>query len=119
MSEHTPKVWVVNFAGHDYSPAKQYGELDFLTRGYVSLGSLDRLFYTISEAVAETHPDDFILPAGFAILNVVASAVWLQLHGKINILVWDPKQERYRQLTFTGDQINDLVNVLDQDASEA
>lgn len=116
VEQPAPKVWVVNWAGHDYSPAKEYGELNWLTRGYVSLGNLDRLFYTVAEAVSQTHKDDFLLPAGLAILNVVAAAVWLRIHGSIRILVWDQKHDHYRELTFNGEQIDDLNEVLSEEA---
>lgn len=116
VNDPTPKVWVVNWAGHDYSPAAEYGELNWLTRGYISLGSLDRLFYTVAEAVSQTRDSDFLLPAGLAILNVVAAAVWLRVHGKIRILVWDQKKDHYRELTFKGDQVDDLIRVLAEEA---
>jgi len=105
-------VWIVNFAGHDHTTAEEFGRLDFLTRGYVSMGSLDRLFYTVTEAVEHTKPDDYLLLSGLIALNAIAASVWLQHHGKIKLLLWDQKLRKYRVLPYSKDQIDILFEKL-------
>lgn len=107
-----PTVWIVNFAGHDHTSAEEFGRLDFLTRGYVSMGSLDRLFYSVTEAVENTHPDDYLLLSGLIALNAIAASVWLQRHGRIKLLLWDQKLRKYRVLPYSKDQIDILFEKL-------
>lgn len=107
-----PKVWVVNYAGHDYSDAKRFGELDFITKGYVSRGHPDRLLYDVSETIAETEPFDWLLPSGLIALNVLAVVVWKQKHGSVNLLLHDPKEDCYQPTKITTEQVGDLLDTL-------
>lgn len=107
-----PVVWVVNFAGHNYEPAEEFGRLDYLTHGYVSMGSLDRIFYTITEAIMETHRDDYLLLSGLIALNAIAATVWLRKHEILRLLLWDQKLKKYRPLVITADQIDRLFEKL-------
>ena len=110
MTDRT--VWVANWGGHDYGTAEEFGDLNFLTRGYVSLGSLDRLFYTVTQAIAKTDREDYLLFSGLLALNAVAALVWIHHHGKAKLLIWDPKLKRYRPLEINGDQIDQLFEKL-------
>jgi hypothetical protein len=107
-----PTVWVVNFAGHNYEAAEEYGRLDYLTQGYVSMGSLDRLVYTVSEAIADTHRDDYLLLSGLIALNALSAAVWLQKHKIMRLLLWDQKLRKYRPLVITLNQVDTLFDKL-------
>jgi hypothetical protein len=110
MSDST--VWIVNYAGHDHSAAEEFGKLDFLTRGYVSMGSLDRLFYTVTEAIEKTIEEDYLLLSGLIALNALAASIWLQRHGKVKMLLWDQKLGRYRELSYSKNQIDQLFEKL-------
>jgi len=105
-------VWIVNYAGHDHSTAEEFGKLDFLTRGYVSMGSLDRLFYTVTEAIEKTSPDDYLLLSGLIALNALAASIWLQRHRKVKMLLWDQKLGKYRELSYSKNQIDQLFEKL-------
>ena len=92
-----PKVFVVNLAGHDYTPAEKYGEIKFLIKGYVSLQSLDRVIFEVIQALEETTKDDYCLVSGTAFLNAITAALWIQKHGIVKFLVYDFKAEVYRE----------------------
>jgi hypothetical protein len=111
-TEIMPRVWVVNFAGHNHSKAETYGELRFITKGYVSLGSMDRVLFEVVESIAQTEPDDFMLPCGLLILNVIASAAWLHRHGVMRVLIWDKKGPTYREVEYTGEHLDYLLRHL-------
>lgn len=83
------KVFVVNHAGHNYRAAEDFGELRFITRGYVSLGSIDRVLGTVVDEVAQSSPDDYLLLSGMILVNVFAISAWLELHPVVRILNWD------------------------------
>ena len=109
---HHPTVWIVNYAGHDYSRATEFGPLDFLTQGYVSMGNLERLFFIIAESVNKTKSDDFLLLSGLLILNTIAAMAWLMKHKSVKFLLWDQKIRDYRRLTVTVDQIDRLYEMM-------
>ena len=90
------KVFVVNFTGLNHSAAEQYGEVEFITRGYVSFKSMSRVYLQIMEALSTSTPTDFLLPCGLMPLNVFAAAAWLHIHGNLRVLLWNTKSDNYR-----------------------
>lgn len=109
------RVYITNFAGHDFTKAEKYGELVFVTTGYVSFQSLDRIKFEIVESLKTSRPDDWLCLTGVPILQVVSAVVWFHMHNKVNLLVWDrKKRDGYRELILTEknfDQILELHRV--------
>ena len=103
-----PKVYIVNYAGHDYSEAKPWGELVCLTIGHVPQGSLDRLMYDITK-LNESTSEDWLLPSGLLILNVIASAYWLSKHSELRLLVRDRKLKSYREMKISKTHLDFLI----------
>ena len=106
------KVWIANYAGHPYDQAEKFGELTYITRGYVSLGNLDRLTYGVVERVLETEPDDYLLLSGLCIIGVLAALAMFTRHGRVQILHWDKKEEDYQVVTLKRGQIEKMFDVL-------
>lgn len=109
------KVWISNHSGHDYSNAKQYGEFDWITKGYVSFQSLDRVKFTIAEQVSKTNKDDWLLISGRPIISCIAILVWFICHNQVKILHWDQKTETYRPLIITADNVSEMLRVIGED----
>ena len=107
-----PSVWVVNFAGHNYTDAERWGELKYVTKGYVSLGHLDRLVYQVVESLEESRPTDWLIPSGLLILNVLASVFWYEKHGALRLLMWDRKNDSYMELNVDTEHLTFLRNSL-------
>lgn len=107
-----PRVWVVNFAGHNHSRAESFGELRFITKGYVSLGSMDRVLFEVMEHIALTNKDDYMLPCGLLILNVICAAAWMRRHDVMRVLIWDKKITAYREVEYTGEHFDYLLEHL-------
>ena len=103
------KVFIVNHAGHDYSAAQRWGELVFITTGHVSQGSLDRLLYDVTIHINKSEPEDWLLPSGLLILNVIASAFWLRKHGELRLLVRDRKFSTYREMKISSSHLDYLI----------
>lgn len=109
-----PRVYVSNFAGHDYTEAEVYGEIRSITQGFISFQSLDRLKFTIAQALQETTPDDWLLLSGTNIISVLASLLWYQKHGVVKILNFDKTTRKYREIIFNQEHITKLLEVLDE-----
>lgn len=111
------KVFVANYAGHDYTEAKKYGELVFITKGYVSFASLDRVLYVVTEALLESKPDDWLLLSGSGTICVFAALGWLHLHGRVNLLIFDQRSKKevtpYRESIITKESLDELLGSFD------
>lgn len=107
------KVWISNYAGHNYDAALKYGEFQYITRGYVSFQSLDRVKYVIAEKVALTDKEDWLLISGRPLISILAVVVWLAVHKQVKILHWDQKGgEVYREMIITAENIAEMMNVI-------
>ena len=110
------RVWIANYAGHEYLPAAQYGSLKYITKGYISFSSLDRLKFHIATQISESQPNDFLLLSGTTIISVIAALIWFAMHGKIRLLNWDKKaldgRGDYREMVITKENMTHLLSVL-------
>lgn len=115
--ETKPRVFVTNFAGHDYSEAEKYGEIVWITRGYISFHSLDRVKYRICEEVDKSTSEDWLLLSGIPIVCVLAALYWQWKHNKVKLLVHDKKKNgEYRELIVSDKNWSDLFNVLNHES---
>ena len=102
------RVYVSNFAGHDYADAQRFGELRPITMGFISFQSLDRVKFQIAEGIRDSRPEDFLVLSGTNIVNVLAALLWMSMHGKVRILNYDKSTHKYREIVLS-DESNDLL----------
>jgi hypothetical protein len=92
-----PKVFVPNEgAGHDYSEAKQYGEIVFVTSGSVNpfdTGVMNRHW---TAALVNSSPLDYIVVTSLNSLCMIGAAQFAIRHKRLNLLVFS-NQGRYRK----------------------
>lgn len=109
------RVFVTNYAGHDYTKAEKFGKIIPLTKGYVSFQSLDRVKFKIAENLLEHEAtsDDYLLFSGNSFISIVAAIVWYTIHKKVKLLVHDTRNSgEYRESVITEKNINDILNIL-------
>jgi hypothetical protein len=89
-------VFGVNFSGLDYSKAEELGELKFMTTGMLDLQQ-HRQYAKLFEAhVRDADPEiDYLMFSGSSFICAVALSVWMRLHDKCNVLVWDGLRRDY------------------------
>lgn len=83
-----PKVFIVNKSSHDFSDAKQYGELIFLSEGPVNRYATNDMFRQFKELMKDSSPDDHIVPCSLNVMNAVACAMFAHMHGRLNLLLF-------------------------------
>lgn len=116
-AERVTKVFVTNFAGHDYTKAEKYGTITWITKGYVSFHSLDRVKFRICEALVDCREDDWLLLSGIPMICVVSALYWYHRHKKVKLLVHDKKGNGdYRELIITEKNFNDLFAALNHES---
>jgi hypothetical protein len=111
---YEPRVFISNYGGHDYEAASGYGELKWITKGFVSHQSLDRLKYQIAEEVLKTDKEDWLLLSGKPLICAVTALLWFAIHRKVKLLVWDQKGKgvKYRELIISEGNMAELFNVI-------
>jgi hypothetical protein len=82
------KVYVINKGCHDYSPAKRFGDLIFLTHGMINPLSVGRMYREMEVFLRHSSPDDYLLPTGFNIMCMVATSIFSHMHGRLNLLIY-------------------------------
>jgi hypothetical protein len=106
-----PRVYVVNFAGHDLTEAVQYGDLRYLTEGKdCNIFDVKQVICNMKEILADADDDDYLLLSGSPVLNIIAFSILVNWLGRINILIFNAKTRTYavntislKQLTMKGD----------------
>lgn len=84
-----PTVYIVNRGGHDFSSARHYGELSFLTEGQYSPFAVDKIYREIANKLRKSKPEDYILCTGLSIMNSIACSCFAMKHGgKLNMLLF-------------------------------
>jgi hypothetical protein len=97
-----PKVFVVNKSSHDFSPAKSFGELVFLSEGPMDRYAANNMARQFLPELRKSSPDDLILPCGLSVMNVVAASIFVHLHGRLNILLY--KNKAYKEINLVFDE---------------
>lgn len=82
------KVYVINDSGHDYTPARPFGELVVLSEGTIDKFHLTQMLRAFESALPISSPEDYILISGPSIMNCVACAMFAAIHGCLNLLLF-------------------------------
>jgi hypothetical protein len=104
-----PKVFIPNQSFHDYSDAKRFGELVFLTEGTQNRFKINDSYRRVSHAMRDAAPGDYLLISGPATINAIAASILAHRFGRINFLVFDGMMARYvsRPIVLATTEIQD------------
>ena len=93
-----PKVYIVSNSGHDYDPAKEHGELIFMSEGMVNKFHLTEMVRHFVTYLKHSEPTDFVLPSGPLIMNIISCCLFVMKHHKINLLLYYIKAGRAKYI---------------------
>ena len=96
-----PKVYVVSNSGHDYSAAKQHGEVVFLFAGKVNVFAIGKLVQTVEEKLAEAKVEDYLVLSGNSVAGCLAFYSQLERLGRVQLLIFSFRDQRYEARTVT------------------
>lgn len=96
------KVYVISKSSHDYSEAEKYGELVFLSEGRMNRFCTNNIVRQFEEAMRDCKSGDFILQTGLTVMNMIAAAIFVAKHGRLNLLIYDHGKYVERTLLFEG-----------------
>lgn len=102
MSSHKKRVVVPQLAGHDFNEAGQYGEVIELLSGQFSPFNLDSLRTRIKKRLTEIEvtADDYLALSGTAVVNCLTFLEWLNMHGRVELLLFHSRDLEYIHRTF-------------------
>lgn len=88
-------VFVVNQAGHDISAAEKFGKLVILTEGKVNVFGTDRLASDLKNKLKDAQQDDYMLLAGYSLINLFVGLILYEKFKKINLLIYNFTSKEY------------------------
>lgn len=96
MPDKVNRVYVTNNSGYPYDKAKEYGELVFLTRGYMYYNDIDDIIKKIGNIISEASEDDYLCLSGNNFICALALHLWSNNKGICKILHWDQDTRDYK-----------------------
>ncbi len=82
------KVFIVNKSSHDFSAAKKFGEIVFLSEGKISRYATNNMVREFTDLMENSSPDDFVVPCSLNVMNSIACAIFACKHGSLNLLLF-------------------------------
>lgn len=82
-----PNVYIINRSPHDFSDAKRFGDLVYLSDGPIdkfATNHITRMFAPIIEA---SEPQDYILLTALTVMCCIAVGMFARKHGMIRLLL--------------------------------
>lgn len=87
MNQRT-RVYVVNKSTHDFSAAKEFGHLIFLSEGPMNRYSTNNMLRVFARKMEDSKETDYIVPCSLNVMNSIACALFAHKHGKLNLLLF-------------------------------
>lgn len=84
-----PTVYATSKGSHDYTSAKFFGDLVFMTDEKLDKFNTSHMTRCLKPFVNQSHPEDYLLLSGLPTLNAVATAMFVAKHGRLNLLLFD------------------------------
>lgn len=103
MPERT--VYILNKDANDYSPAEEFGSLAFVTEGPLDRFAVSNLYRLVHEAMRDSDAEDLIVIGGLPVLNMIAGAYFVELHGRLNLLIYGHRDKKYVERSLSFDNV--------------
>ena len=94
------KVYVVNKSAHDFSSAKKFGHLLYMTEGRMNRFGTNDMVRRFQESMKKSKKEDYILLCSLNIMNSLACAVFARKHGTLNLLLFKDGEYLERNHVF-------------------
>ena len=82
------RVFIVNKSAHDFSSAKEYGKIIYLSDGPVNRYATNAMFRQFSKTMKYSNEHDYIVLCSLNVMNSIACAIFAYKHGRLNLLLF-------------------------------
>ena len=98
------QVLILNKSSHDFSEAKEFGELVYLTEGKLDRFAVNSIYRTVEQAIMDSDKRDYIVPCSLNILNIVVCSMFVARHNRLNLLIYNGFKKKYleRNILFSS-----------------
>jgi len=96
-------VYVVNKSNHDFTSAKKFGKLVYLSVGKMSRYEPNKMARQFEDVLKGSSEEDYLLMSGLSMMNSIAVAIFVQKHRRLNLLLFKDGRYLERNLSFKGD----------------
>jgi len=100
-----PRVYIPNRSGHDFGPARKYGDLIYMSEGSINVYAVAKMYKEFSKWLKKSTEDDYLLITSLTVMNVVAASILARKHGRINLLQYHCQSKTYRSRTIIIDEL--------------
>lgn len=110
--EKENRVYITNFGGHNFNPAKQYGTLVPLTRGNINPVQTDRILVDMLDVLKDSTENDYLLLSGHPVTIIIATSIMFTFHEKVKFLVWNKYNTEYVVREVSKSQIEESYKII-------
>lgn len=96
-----PTVYIVNRSYHNFDAAAPFGELKYLSNGIMDRYGTNFMARQFEEAMEGSSENDYLVPCSLNIMNMIAAAIFVHKHKKLNLLLYKKGAYIERNLVFS------------------
>jgi hypothetical protein len=100
-----PKVYITNKGGHDFSAARVFGDLVYLSDGKCDPYQVNQIYREFAGILQNSNKNDFLLITSLPVMNMVACAIMAYRHGRVNLLQYHAQSNTYKARTIVLDSL--------------
>jgi hypothetical protein len=82
------RVYIVNRSFHDFSEAKKYGELVYLSEGSMDRYETNNMARRFEEVMHDSSENDYIVLCSLNMMNAIACSLFAVKHKTLNLLLY-------------------------------
>ena len=96
-----PNVYIVNKSCHNFSAAKHFGNLVYMTEGTINRYAVSIIYREFIKFLDKSKPEDYLIVTGMSTMLSIACGILAAKHQRLNLLLY--KNGRYLERTIMFD----------------
>lgn len=108
--KHRSKVYIINKAAHDFSAAKKYGKLVYLSQKPISRYATNNIFRLFYPILKKSGPEDYVLITSLNTMNIIACVIMALMHHKIKLLIHFSEDNSYIERILSFETVMEDLN---------
>ncbi len=96
-----PTVYIVNRSYHDFDAVIPFGTPKFLSTGIMNRYGTNFMARQFEEVMEGSSQDDYLVPCSLNVMNMIAAAIFVHKHGRLNLLLYKKGTYIERNLVFS------------------
>lgn len=98
-------VFLSNMGKHEYDSLAAYGAMRPVTQGNYNVFKTERLTEEIIACLADSSETDYLALSGSTLIAAICMEVWMLMHKRVQLLIFDPRQDQYVPRAFDRGQL--------------